>query len=196
MKLYIGIVIILFSLTLFSQNADTIIIKKSGINSMTGDSVSNLDTIISETPFGTIVLVGTTKIPTTRNQQNAKSYGFLFDNVDFSPCEKGKSVEKQKTQINSLSITDTTWICNLKIVDNCCYNFLCDISIENDSVLNFLNYGYGVAYCGCNCCFGLVYNLKIDDFLNNLSMVKYVMINNEKSTLKSIESLLHKRSNN
>ena len=48
---------------------------------------------------------------------------------------------------------DTEMLIDINISENCCYSFLCDIAIINNSTINLIFYGYGT-YCDCDCCFG------------------------------------------
>jgi hypothetical protein len=191
MKLIALIIFIVFWLPSSGQEYDTIVIQRFGVDQYTGNNFNESDTFHSKTPMGTEILIGTTKLTWTSNQQVAKGYGIFFDHVTLTPCNENEPIEEFKEDyIEKIEITDSTWICHLKIIGNCCHEFLCDISIENDNTLNFIHYGYGPTYCSCSCCFGLTYHLTIEDY-SGLDNVKYVIINSDKNTLKKINELQH-----
>ena len=147
------------------------------------------DTLISEGVYQTKILKGTTILPMSRNNIGAMGYGFTLTKIESTPCkqqERNAPPPRLKdSEVVSIIKTDSTWICELKIVENCCYDFLCEVSINNDSTLNFIYHGYG-DHCGCNCCFGLTYFIKIDDF-GDISKIKYTTLNGKKETFKAIE---------
>lgn len=146
----------------------------------------NTDTIIFETPTARAILHGTTVLPWTGNQQNAKGYGLYLDKVEITPCQQGERPKEQE-EVISVSQTDTTLTIQLNILGNCCHSFLCDIQIENDSIVNLIQYGYGATYCACICCFGLTYEFSLLREYSEFDKLKKVMINGDERTLKQLK---------
>jgi hypothetical protein len=135
------------------------------------------------------ILKGTTILPYTSNQQNAKGYGFYFEKVNLSNCQRNGLEYENRIQehVNYIIQTDSTLIIDFNFYDNCCYSFLCDISVVDESILNLIYTGYGT-YCDCDCCYGLNYRISlIKD--ENFSKIKYLMINGNSKTKKRIEHL-------
>ena len=146
-----------------------------------------IDTIIFETGRGRPILIGTTVLPWTQNQQGAKNYGVYFDKVIKSDCQKevteyGGEIENH---INSITTTDTTLTIDFNIFENCCYSFLCDISVDSTATLNLIYTGYGT-WCFCDCCFGLTYHLTIMKGID-IPKIKAVMIMGNRKTLKEVK---------
>ena len=113
----------------------------------------------------------------------AKSYGLDFVKVQKVDCSShGEEVYRAKDKINSYELTDSTLLVDFTLYSNCCYDFLCDITVDENGILNLLYQGYG-SYCACNCCFGLIYEL---DIIKNedYSEINGIMLNGK------IESLL------
>ncbi len=189
MKTICTILLFIISFNSFSQS-DTIFITKD--NSAFDDTlIYATDTIILEdAAFGTVVLTGTTVLPETSNSINARGHGFFLTEVEGSPCKNNghERVYRKDTKVASVFKTDSTWTCELSIVANCCHDFLCEISIKNDSILNFIYHGYGATYCACDCCFGLVYEITLDDYAkDDIAKVTHTMINGKQGTLRKIE---------
>lgn len=112
----------------------------------------------------------------------AKNYGIDFTKIRKSDCKSsGKEVYSSPDKINSVFITDSNVIIDFNLCDNCCYDFLCDISVDSNNYLNLLYTGYG-SYCGCNCCFGLEYELIVFN-LKNFKKIKGVTLNGKIETL-------------
>ena len=144
------------------------------------------DTVVFETFNDRQILYGTTILPWTDNQQNAKGYGLDLAKVSSTPCKQDIKPEG-KNEVVSISETDTTLNLELKIFGNCCHSFLCDIAVVEDSLINLLYFGYGATHCDCDCCYGLTYNLttttgKYSDY----GKLKMVMINGDRKTLKRL----------
>lgn len=145
----------LFSINAFAQQDTVFIVHDSGLGDEKLKYVT--DTVIFPGSLHRHILIGTTILPETYNQQIAKNYGLWFEKVTSSDCQHQEiDYEPSGWCINSLTNNDTMLIFDVNIIGNCCYSFLCDISVTDSSVLH-LNYtGYG-NHCDCDCCFGLTY---------------------------------------
>lgn len=142
------------------------------------------DTVIFPSVMQRHILAGTTVLPWTHNQQHAKGYGLWFAGVSKSDCKEDRNDFPVPDRINSVVATDSSLTIDINITDNCCYDFLCDISVDSTGTLNLIYYGYGT-YCACDCCFGLTYNIAVLKF-EDYDEVKAVMINGDRRTLKMI----------
>lgn len=185
---------LLFSLNAYGQSddltkyQDTVFIKYN--KDWSDDKVNYVtDTVIFETGMRRHILTGTTILPASRNSICAMNYGIGFSKVIKSDCqqdvtEKGGHINDH---INSIVSTDTTLTIDLNIYDNCCYDFLCDISFDDSlGTLNLITTGYG-KYCFCDCCFGLTYYLTVMKG-KDIPEIKSVMVNGNRKTLKPIVS--------
>lgn len=184
MTKYFYIFIIFFALNSFGQK-DTVFIRYNADNDP-DKIVYKTDTVFFNTPMGRHILKGTTVLPWTHNQQIAKGYGLYLDNVSQSDCKKDATAERIPAKINSIINTGDELIIDINISDNCCYSFLCDVQILNESTINLIYYGYGT-YCSCDCCFGLTYKFKKETELD-LTKIKSVMINGIIKTLTPIKT--------
>ncbi len=187
MKTAITILLLIISFTLFSQTDTTFITYDTDMHDDT--TIYKTDTIINNGMFNRTILTGTTVLPYSRNNMNAMGHGFNLTKVDFTPCKNnGREVVRLRdTEVLSVFKTDSTWTCDIKLIDNCCYDFLCEISIENDTALNFIYTGYG-DHCACNCCYGLVYEIYLEEYSKeDVAKVSHTMLNGDIRTLKKIE---------
>lgn len=168
-----------------SVSQDTVYI--SATEDWTADSLKyKTDTIVFSSGLVRNLLVGTCRIPSTSNQINAYGWGLYFKKVTGSDCDdNGERKFKFTDRVNSYLVTDSSLLIDITIRENCCYDFLCDISIENNETLNLMFTGYG-GNCGCTCCFGLVYEFELmnpEDF----KKIKSITINGDPETLKKME---------
>ena len=125
-------------------------------------------------------LSGTTVLPWTKNQQIAKGYGLYLETVKINECDKSGRLPETE-EVVSIQETDSTLVIQAKIIGNCCHDFLCDIEIVEEQVINLIYYGYGNTYCSCTCCYGITYEfstMKIKEF----EKLKTIMINGEEKT--------------
>ncbi len=99
-----------------------------------------------------------------------------------SSCQKAVD-HLEKGKINTIIETDSTLTIDINITDNCCFAFLCDMTVDSTATLKLIYHGYGT-YCACNCCFGLTYHF---GKRNAYPKIKAVMINDERETLKQIK---------
>jgi hypothetical protein len=131
------------------------------------------------------ILIGTTILPSTHNQMRARGYGLYLYKVTKSNCQGDAYENWNSDKINAVINTDSTLIIDINITDNCCYEFLCDISVDSTGILNLIYYGYGT-YCSCECCFGLTFHLEKEKS-PDYSGIKAVMINENRKTIKRIK---------
>ena len=78
-------------------------------------------------------------------------------------------------------------VIDITINANCCADFLGEIEVTKNNVLNLIYHSYG-GYCSCGCCFGLTYQLFLareEDY--DFNKIKSVMINGIKETETPIE---------
>lgn len=187
MKLFYAILFLVIPFVGVAQTDTTFITYDRNIHDDT--LIYETDTVINEGIFGREILAGTTVLPMSRNNIGAMAHGFTLTKIDFAPCKnRGREIVRLRdTEVISVFKTDTSWTADLKVIDNCCYDFLCEINIKNDSILDFIYTGYG-DHCGCNCCFGLVYEIKLEDYSkDDIAKVTHTMLNGRKSTIKKIE---------
>jgi hypothetical protein len=148
---------------LFSQDSDTIFIKMD----LNWDDKHNytIDTLFVKSVSDLYVLHGTTILPLTNGQNGALNYGIKLKDIYLTPCENnGRPPENHDPIVNSISISDSLWQIDIKVVSNCCHNFLGDLEITDNNTLNLLYYPYG-GFCSCYCCFGLTYIIEVEDFM-------------------------------
>ncbi|MES2554733.1 MAG: hypothetical protein V4604_01205 [Bacteroidota bacterium] len=166
-----------------SAQSDTVLIVRS--NTLSGNEPT-VDTFMFDSPMLGQVLIGTCILPGTSGQTMAYGNGVWFEKVTKSDCmNHGEEVYRDVSHINSFTITDSTLIVNMTFIDNCCYEFLCDVEMGDDGILH-LNYtGYG-SLCACLCCFGVQYHFKLEkdsDYYN----LKGIMLGNNEKTFRKIE---------
>jgi hypothetical protein len=174
---------VLFSTVALAQSPDTVFIRQD--HNFNDTLIYSTDTIIFESGMRKQILIGTTILPSTHNQMMAREYGLYLKKVVKSDCQ-GDAFEKgNPDKINSVINTDSTLSVDINITDNCCYEFLCDISVDSTATLSLIYYGYGT-YCACDCCFGLTFYFakeKSPDY----SDIKAVMINDNRKTIKQVK---------
>jgi len=89
------------SLTAWSQSQDSIFIVQDS-DHLDDVLQYKIDTFVHDgSVAGLPILVGTSKLGWTANQQNAKGYGLYFEEVEISDCINSKSVESEETSILS-----------------------------------------------------------------------------------------------
>ncbi len=141
------------------------------------------DTFVFNVPKSSTPLVGTTILPWTTNQQVAKGYGLYLQSVRISECLNNGRELPGDEEIIAITETDSSLIIETKIIGNCCHDFLCDVQVVEDSIVNLISYSYGTTYCACACCFGLTYEfslMKIEEY----EKLKYFMIAGNRKTLR------------
>lgn len=167
-----------------AQSPDTVFIRQD--KNYDDTLIYKTDIVIFQSGMTKHILIGTTVLPWTDNQQMAKGYRLYFHEVKKSDCLQSEEiVYRSPDKINSIIDTDSTLTVDISITDNCCYDFFCDISVDSSATLNLIFYGYGT-YCFCYCCFGLTYyfsKLKSPDYPD----LKAVMINSNHNTTMRIK---------
>ena len=169
---------VLFPAIVSAQRSDTIFIQKRE------GAAYRTDTVFFDSPMKRHILIGTTILPSTQNQMQARNYGLYLNKITESSCQKVvEHIEEGK--INSIIETDSTLTIDINIADNCCYAFLCDVSVDSTATIKLIYHSYGT-YCACNCCFGLTYHFSKATHETS-PKIKAVMINDERKTLKRIK---------
>lgn len=164
--------------------SDTVFIRQSELASDT--LIYKTDTVLFSSPMLRHYLVGTTVLKMSRKNELSKNKGYNLIILKSTDCQKkvGPDVEI-KDEVNFVTKSDSLWVAELNIFANCCYSFLGEIEIINDTIMNFVYHGYGTR-CFCTCCFGLIYEIErwkdVDDY-----DIKYFMINEERKSLVRIE---------
>lgn len=183
MKIQVLVIISLFTtLNTIGQSPDTVFMRQD--HEYDDTLIYSTDTVIFKSGMTKHILIGTTVLPWTHDQLMAKGYGLYFDKVTKSDC-KNHEEKWSADKINAIHTTDSTMTVDIQITDNCCYDFLCDISMDSSATLDLIYHGYGT-YCSCDCCFGLTYHfslLKSDDYRE----VKAVMINGNRKSIHIIK---------
>jgi hypothetical protein len=148
-------------------------------------NVYQIDTFFTNAPTKNHILVGTMKLPGTGNQISGYEYGIWFSGVTSSSCHIDNHEDLFKpNQILHIDINDSSLNVETKIIANCCHDFLCDIKVDSNGILNLMYQGYG-EYCACNCCFGLTYHFDIQDY-EDYNSIQGIMINGDDRTLKMV----------
>ena len=182
-KIIATIFAFLSSIILAHGQADTVFIKYNKLGTEAKLSYTT-DTLVFGSPYLRHVIYGTTVLPWTENQQVAKGFGIDLRNVTSSDCIE--SEEHGGDQVVAITETDTSLKIEIKIWGNCCHDFLCDLEIVEDSIINLVHYGYGATFCFCDCCYGLVYEFdkwKFDEY----ELLKGVMINTDRRTMMKLK---------
>jgi len=187
MKLIIVIAAFLsISICGFAQRNDTVFVRYMDLHGDGGNY--RIDTLFSGRPTENHYLVGTTRLPGTGNTYDAYTYGLNFTGFAGSDCNNDSESEAYGgSKILDVQWTDSTLIINCQIGENCCHDFLGDVSADENGVLNLIYYGYG-EHCACNCCFGLTYTFVRDEFLEETKELTGIMINGNEKTLRKIVS--------
>jgi len=145
------------------------------------------DTVIFPSRSGRNILIGTTLLPRAADVNYGYEYGIQLERVSKSDCRgDGDSPDDEQDRINAILSADSTLVIDLNLYANCCYDFLCDYSVDNEGTLHLVYYGYGV-YCSCDCCFGLVYHFSKVFYNDERQEIKAVMLNGDRKTLKKLK---------
>lgn len=173
---------ILFSIISLAQSPDTVFVRQD--HNFDDILIYATDTIVFESGMRKQLLIGTTVLPGTHKQMSARGSGLYLKRVTKSNCHGNANEKWYPDKINSIINTDSTLTIDINISDNCCYEFLCDISVDSTATLNLIYLGYGT-YCACNCCFGLTFHFEKEKS-PDYSEIRAVMINDNRRTLKRI----------
>ena len=140
------------------------------------------DTILSTSRLN-VFLAGTDILPITGNQLDARRFNIFLDDLTSYDCIDHTEVFDNK--IVSVLKKGDKIIVTIKVQSNCCYQFLGDIGVYNDSTLNLIYIDYGDKHCACNCIYDLTYSLSTNQYNEEgIIDLKAFVINNDFSTLK------------
>ncbi len=168
----------------FAQSDTVFIISNKNESSVDIDYLC--DTLLFDSPQSRILLYNTMVLPNTSNQQEAKNYGLTLDSIGFESCKSREIMKYSRDEISLVEETDDNLSITIMIVGNCCHNFLCDIEIRDESILNLIYLGYGSMYCSCSCNFQLTYYFSKWKFMAlEYDRIKKIMINGNLKTLKN-----------
>jgi hypothetical protein len=119
-----------------------------------------IDTLFYPTNERGQFLYGTAVLPSARRMA-AANQGYWLSHVTKLPCsDEGKG--EQATHAEPVyTMNDSTLTIDLTITDNCCFDFLCDASVNDEGEMRLYTMGYG-SYCACFCCFGLQFHFILD----------------------------------
>lgn len=142
------------SLSLQAQK-DTVFIKKS-----LGQGEFDMDTLFITAGRSSIqVLAGTTFLPYSDKMIELLNHGLApVDLKIIEECTGNLSKEELENYPQFIAVKrEENQLCiEVKVVANCCHNFLGEAEVVNGTTLNLLYTSYG-GFCGCQCCFGLRY---------------------------------------
>ncbi len=176
---------IIFAILILDGNtqADTVFIRKN-ISDTETPKYAN-DTVIFESFVGRNMLIGSKMLPTTFNQLACRRFGLFADRIESSQCNKEMEHFEILNKMGSIVKTDSTLTIDIQISSNCCFSFLGDIAVVEDSILKLIHIDYGESHCACECCFGLKYYLGIGWYSDDheYKKVRYVMINDDRKTI-------------
>ncbi len=135
------------------------------------------------------VLIGTTVLKSSEKNMTALyAHGLILDQIKSSDCMQTEHEGPTGSKIVKIEVLDDSLLTIEALIDaNCSYNFLGEIDVVDDSIINLDYHGYG-GYAQCNCCFGLTYTIRTSknwDF--KPEKVKYVMISSLRQTKKRIQ---------
>lgn len=185
MKL-IFIIIALLSAPIAESQIDTVYVRYP-INWESGNKTYSTDTILTEHLRDKLLIVGTAIIPNTENQWDvAADYNLMLESISKPVCVGDREIENSTDFIQSIAQTDSTFTISTMIHANCCYNFLCDVSEQEGSVLNLTYIGYGWSICGCLCEFKMDYTFRKSNQISEKELTG-IFINGDPKTLKKLE---------
>lgn len=117
----------------------------------------------------------------TDNQLDARSFGICLEGFTSSECYDDRRRESCPIGISSIVESDDYLEIQLGTSSNCCYGFVGDIGVLNDSTLNLIYHDYGHSHCACNCGFVLTYTLRKECLVreNRIEQLKAFAINGD-----------------
>lgn len=149
-----------------------------------------VDTFYRQHTLGLHVLVESTMLPQTRNQLNARGVGLWNGKLHVEECVNTRT-DGKRDKFLEISENDTTLNIKWQVIDNCCFSFLGDFEVANDSTLNCIYQSYGTTHCACNCEYKVTYQLnKQTGYEENYEKIKYISLNGQ--LLKNIERYKNK----
>ncbi len=142
------------------------------------------DTTLTSDYRDRLLMAGTTIIPNTGNQWEVSSeFQLMLQSVSEPKCVSDREIDNGVDFIRSTTQTDSTLSVSVTIHDNCCYHFLCDVSVVEGGIINLTYIGYGWSICGCMCVFHMDYNFSKSEYDPEVKLTGF-MINGKKETFK------------
>lgn len=125
---------------------------------------------------------GTAILPFTRHFLSVMSSGYFPYAVEKADCtDSGEDIYAETDKIDAVIFNGNTIEIQLRIYDNCCYEFLWNPYLSDDGVLDLIYIGYG-GHCNCNCCFGhKIFFKRLDYTLEDEIQIKEIRINGKSS---------------
>ena len=134
---------------------------------------------------GNYILKGTTVLPWTDNYRTALyQYGYYLSELSSTDCEnQGDRIEEMSDLVVTAQTVDSTIHISIKKIANCSDQFLGEIEIVGDTIINLITHGYG-GHSTCACCFGLEYTIETEGINDH---IRFVMIDGDRRTLREME---------
>jgi hypothetical protein len=141
--------------------------------------------VVKEAGEGIFNYVVGTAFINTANYSLCMDKGIEPQSVTKSNCDQSDEdfLKTNKTEVTYISRIENRLIIDVRLVDNCCYDFLCEAEPTATGELNLIIKGYG-AYCFCSCCFG--FRLTFDIWHEQDFDLTKVMVNNKRESLTAI----------
>lgn len=123
----------------------------------------------------------TYRFKSTGNQLDARSFDVCLEGFASSECYEDRRRASCPVGISSIVESDDYLEIQLGTSSNCCYGFVGDIGVLNDSTLNLIYHDYGHSHCACNCGFVLTYTLRKECMVNEnrIELLKAFAINGD-----------------
>jgi hypothetical protein len=170
-KLIISSIICLFCITVFSQQNNQ------------SDTASPV--------YLHNVLRGTTILPGSEKNDESRHKGYWLDSLYFTSCSDVETEKRMESGDYSDKITlvnylkDSLMSIEINIWKNCGKSFLCEIEIVDDTILNLIYTSYGQIFA-CECCFGIMYHIRLFPGLDEYKQLQCIMLNGKKETITKI----------
>lgn len=179
------ILVLFFSPFAYGQ-MDTIFVRYPK-NWKSGTREYSTDTVFTDHLRDKLLIAGTAIIPNTQNQwEVAEEYNLMLEMVSTPICVSDREIDNRIDYVKSIDQNDSTLTITTMIHSNCCYNFLCDVSIQEDGVLNLTYIGYGWSICGCTCIFKMDYIFRKTN-KNSDNELTGIVINSDQRTLRKLD---------
>lgn len=152
-------------------------------------SYYQLDTLIQPVSTDRAFLMGSMMLPSSRNQLEARKFDVRLIDMEVSKCERNTELAPS-LMLSFPHQNDSLIEISVRGVENCCYAFLGDIGVYDDSTLNIIAYPYGNYHCACNCEYTLKYTIIRNALLNEnkSAQLTSVILNGDPTTRSSIVS--------
>lgn len=130
----------------------------------------------------------------SENQMEAGLFDVCLEDFSQSECDDSGHSEGSgyATEIYKVSESDDYLKILVRTSANCCYGFIGDIGLKNDSVLKVIFYAHGENFCACSCGYELTYLLKKNCTLkeNRADWIYGISINNRDEVYRLIRTSL------